>query len=159
MILVRAILKGIADDRALDGHLLVASPLRDLVEQYNKIALHNDHLPKIIALSTGLQLKEAIHQLDPEEQVALLHKYSVATKSLDTPDEYSDESLKTDIKQFRLFAAKALLVLIILITFIMIGATIAIAVKGGTLPNDGVLKTIVSTAGEIIKVIFSTPTK
>ena len=154
MALVRAILKGIADDRALDGHLSAASPLRDLVEQYNKMALHNDHLPKIMNLSSGSQLKNAIALLDPELQVKLLHKYSVATKSLDQPEEYAD-SIPSEERKFRLFAAKVLLGGIVLIGCIMIGATIAIAVKGGDLPNNGVLEALVTTAGEIIKVIFA----
>lgn len=159
MILVQQILKGIDDDRALDGHVATASPLRDLVEQYNKFAFHNDHLPKINALSTGSQLKIAVSKADPEFQVALLHKYSVATRTLDTPNEYSEDPAKAEIRKMRMFLFQACVVLLAVITCVMIGITITVAAKNGEVPDGGVLSTLVSTAGEILKTILTTPAK
>jgi hypothetical protein len=156
MMLVQSILKGLRDERALAAHVAVASPTRDLVEQYNKIALYDDNLPKITALSTGRQLKEGIEMLDPQDQVTLLHKYSMAIKSLDTPDEYSDTMNASEKRQMRLFAFRACVIVLAMITLIMVGVTLTVAVKSNSLPNDSALKGIVSTIGEIVKFILST---
>lgn len=160
MILVRSILKGLADDRALDGHVATASPVRDLVEQYNKIAIHDDNLPKITALSTGLQLKDSIGLLEPEDQVALLHKYTVAIKSPEKPDEYKEDASKADVRKMRMFVFKACVVLLAIFVCVMLGVTATVAVKSGTMPNDGgVLKTIVMTTGDILKTMFTSSSK
>lgn len=156
MTLVHSILKGIADDRALDGHFHAASPLRDFVEHYNKIALHDDNLPKITALSTGLQLKEAVSLLDAEEQVALLHKYSKATKTLDTPDEYREDPAKVEMRKMRMFMFKMCVWFLALLSVIMIGLTVFFAFKHGNMTNEGVFSTLIKTIGEILKVILST---
>lgn len=157
MTLVRSILKGIADDRALDGHFNVASPLRDFVEQYNKIALHDDNLPKITALSTGSQLKEAIALLEPESQLTLLYKYSHATKTLDTPDQYREDPAKAELRKMRMFAFKMCVWMLAILSVVMIGLTVVTAVKSGSTSGQGVISTLVSTIGEVLKVILSSP--
>jgi hypothetical protein len=94
--------------------------------------------------------------LDPQDQVTLLHKYSMAIKSLDTPDEYSDTMNASEKRQMRLFAFRACVIVLAMITLIMVGVTLTVAVKSNSLPNDSALKGIVSTIGEIVKFILST---
>jgi len=155
MNLAHAILKGIANERSLDGHFHVASPLRDLVEQYNKLAMHDDSAVKITALSTGSQLKAAITAMDPEVQVTLLHKYSKATRNLDTPSEYREDPAKQELRQMRMFMFKACVFVIGVLFCVTVGVSMSVAAKTGTIPNQNVFSTLISTAGEILKVILS----
>lgn len=152
--LVHAILKGIADHRPIDNHISIPSPLRDLIEQYNKVAINNDNLPNILASSTGADLKKAVGMMDPEIQVAILHKYSVATKTLDTPTVYAEDPVRVDERRFRLYVAKLLITGVIVLALIVIGAVIALSVKSGAIANEGLISTIMTTATEIIKVIL-----
>lgn len=152
--LVHAILKGIADTRTIDAHISIPSPLRDLIEQYNKIARNDDRLPAILASSTGKELKDAVNLMDPEIQVAMLHKYSIATKTLDTPTVYAEDPIKSDERRFRLYVAKVLVTGLIVLMLVVIGAVIALSVKSGALANEGLISTIMTTATEIIKVMI-----
>jgi hypothetical protein len=147
-------LKGIADDRQIDGHISVASPLRDLIEQYNKIAINNDNLPHVLSTSTGAELKKAVGMTDPEVQVVLLYKYSVATKTLDTPTIYAEDPVKADERKFRLYVAKVFITGLIVLMLVVIGAVIALSVNSGVLANEGLISTIMTTAAEIIKVML-----
>lgn len=154
MTLVKAILKGISDDRIIGNHIAIASPMRDLIEQYNKLAFNNDALPPVLSTSTGEQLKQAVAMLDPEIQVALLHKYSVATKTLDTPTLYAEDPIKADERKFRIYVAKLFVTMIAIMMFVLMGVVIALSVKDGKLANEGVIQTLMETAGEIIKLII-----
>jgi len=152
MSLVRAILRGIADDRPIDRHISIASPLRDLIEQYNKVAITDDNLPPITALSKGSELKEAIDKMDPEIQVKLLHKYSQSTKTLNEPTTYAEEPSKVEERKFKIWVAKIALLFVSILMLVVIGAIIAISVKSGTIANEGLISTIMTAATEIIKV-------
>lgn len=162
MPLVRAILKGIADDRTIDSHRLINSaPLKEFIEQYNRIAAHNDNLPVVTSLTTGEQLKAAVEKMDPDDQVALLYKYSVATQtaeSLPTPAPVTvaeDEQIKADARNVRVFMVKAMITMVAVFACIIVGATVAISVKSGVLTDTGVINTIMNTAGQIIRLIIS----
>lgn len=154
--LVHAILKGVSDDRQVIAHLSVASPLRDLVERYNKIAANDDNLPPVLSSTTGRELKAAISMMEPEDQLVILHKYSLATKTLDLPEVYAEDPVKADERKFRLFVGKAMIIGFVILMLVVVGAVIALSVKSGALANEGLISTIMKTAGEIIKLILST---
>lgn len=152
--LVHAILKGVSDSRPV-ADLSTASPLRDLVERYNRYANHDDNLPRVLSLTTGGELKTAIGMMDPEIQVALLHKYSEATKTLDEPTVYAEDPVKADERKFRLYVARLMITSFVVLMLIVIGAVIALSVKSGELANEGLISTIMETAAEIVKLILS----
>lgn len=159
MALAAAILKGISDKRQIVGHLAKPSPFKDLIEQYNAIALKDDDLPLMNERSTGAELKAAIGRVEPELQVTLLYKYSVATKTLDNPTLYNQDPVKLEERKLRIYLAKLMTTVFAVGFCLIVGAMVAISVKSGDLPNEGVVKSLMSTAGEIIKVILGSSGK
>ncbi len=162
MSLVQAVLKGIKDDRQIAAHLVVGTPLWTLIETYNKVAMNDDNLPAIMSSTTGGEMKVAIGLMQPDVQVAILHKYCQSTKTLDVHPVVpvvipatNDETLRVEERKFKLYIAKLFMTGLMILMFVVVGAVIAISVKNGELANEGLISTIMTTAGEIIKLIFS----
>jgi hypothetical protein len=80
--LVRAILRGIADEIAIVTHIFKPSPLTNLVNKHNAIANNDDRLKKIYPETTGKELKELIALHEPETQIELLYGYIVDTRKI-----------------------------------------------------------------------------
>ncbi len=153
--LLAAILRGIDDDTPLASNILIASPLRDLVQAYNKKALIESALPAITGDSTGADLKMAIGNMRAEDQVELLQKYSAATKTLDAPMVYSEDPKVTDERRLRHWMMKTFILLTGVLVCIIIGVTVAVMVHNKMFPPASVITTIINSATEIIKLIFS----
>ena len=151
-----AILRGVDDAKKLGFDLQAPSPLRDLVQAYNKKAVGGNILPVITTESTGLELKNAIEMLDPRDQVSLLHKYSNDTGDLDTPTTYVDDPDSASKRKMRELAIKTGLFLFI----IFISGTLSIAgvmfAQGKDITSSPVLKAIAGPVLELIKMIIQT---
>ena len=78
--LVDEVLKGIANDFVISGHLIGNSPLKELVNKHNKLADLNDSLPRLSERSTGSELKDALGRHDLDTLIELLADYNKAKK-------------------------------------------------------------------------------
>jgi hypothetical protein len=152
-VLTRAILIGISDELIVDAHVVMPSPLRDLIRGYNKIALGNPALPLITEKTTGEQLKQAVSQLPPEEQVELLHAYSKATQSLETPHVYAEDPKLVEQKKIRLLLSRIFVALMGVIALLLLGGVLAVAASAGML-QDMISTQVMQRSLDIVKFLF-----
>lgn len=158
MSLQRRILKGIDDQRPVLSHSEKRGPLNELIDQYMIHAIHNDVLPNITNLTTGLELKEALELLDAELELELIKRYSdsqravlyphlkLATSIPESPDKVAERGLKH-------FLIKAT----VMTAYLFIGGVLFAAYRSGGLGDSKVIGPIMSTVSDVAKLIFSTP--
>lgn len=153
--LLEDILRGISDDRLLVNRREEASPLGDLIDSYKKASQNNDNLETLNSDWTGRDLKEAIKKVPSDEQLTMLYKYMVAVKSPGDPFSYAEHPREADERRHRHWIVKTAVVSAILMTFAIIGAVIALAVSSGQVEKGVMVDTFMSTALEILKLVFS----
>jgi hypothetical protein len=152
--LLEAILAGISDTRALGDHDSGPSPLDELVRAYQQEQKHDDRLPAITSDSTGRELKDAIAQLPPETQVALLARYSHATKNLSTPTEYDPKVLEKETKDLRKQVWILGGVLLFFMLSVFTGVVITTAVHLKVISAGAVLDNLLETAKDCVELFF-----
>lgn len=154
IVLVKAILSGVPDERIVDTHTVIPSPLRDLIRGYNKLALNDPLLAEITESTTGKELKSLVVRLRPEDQIQLLYHYSQAVKSLHSPDVYAHDSTEVEQRKIALLLKHILAAMIVMFVFFLLGSAAAVAVFTGALQD--VLSThVVTSMSEIIRFIFA----
>lgn len=154
MRIVLAILDGVADGRIMDTHIVIPTPLRDLIRNYNKIALNDAKLPAVTEETTGAELKKAISMLEPADQVAVLNSYCQALRTADQPEKSSvgeDRRLRQLIRRIFMMSLGTLLL-------VLVGSALTVASLLGVFKNFWTNQ-LVMTAVEFVKFLFSTPTK
>jgi hypothetical protein len=158
--LAQAILGGIANERVLtESHPVIPTPLKNLIQGYNKHALAHAGLPVITEKTTGAQLKAAISRLAPEYQVELLHAYCKDTRRIHTGpylDSRTDEARAVEDKKLRLLLGRIVAGLLAVIALLLLGGVLAVASAAGVL-QDIVSAKLVGTSTEIAKFIFWPP--
>ena len=184
MPIVQAILQGVSDGGLLEEHTFLPHPLRELIKQYNKIALNDDRLPAVTDRTTGVEFKEAIASLEPEQQIKLLYHYvvnvelsnagitmtpvepapapvvAVTTTSVAEPDKSPKllrELTQEDRKQLRLFTAKVFVLMAVAgVVAMPLGGVLFMAINQGALSSTSpVWSNFFSTVVEIFRLIFS----
>jgi hypothetical protein len=180
--LVRAILRGIADEIAIVTHVFKPSPLTNLVNKHNTIANNDDRLKKIYPETTGKELKELIALHEPETQVELLYGYIVDTRKIhaikidendacelpttDTTDSVNssvkestptvkptDKSNDDDDRQIKLYLIKTLVTIVVSTLGAILLGIFIYSLETNTLPNNEIIKAIFTTMVDIIKLI------
>jgi hypothetical protein len=149
--LLAAVLEGIGDDVILSSHPFIPVALRDLIKHYNRLAINNDHLPAITEHTTGAELKEALRLLSPKDQLEILYNYNRATAGggSASPVETKEQ------REIREVATRLALGGLALISMLLVGAVISVAVMSGVVTDMTIARTLVSTAADIIKFILS----
>ena len=158
MLYIGKILKGIPDTRKLQEYE-PNTPARILIEKYQHRCEHDATLPVISDQSTGLQFKQAMAELDPAEKVTLLFEYLVATSAASPLAHLvvnSEERVQArENLKLKHWLIKATVWFLGPVVFLVVGAAIAIAVRTGVAADNPAFNSIISTAMEILKLIFS----
>lgn len=148
------ILKGVCDNKKLHEYPQ-DSPLRILADTYIKEVVNNSSLPTIDLQSTGGEFKLALSKLDAADKVALLYDYLVGTTPTGPLASVLQSADKKADLNFKRWLAKAAVLVVSSLLFLIVGAMIAISVKSGAVSNNPAFTSIVNTAMEILKLIFS----
>ena len=156
MSLQRKILKGIDDQRPVLSHSDQRGPLNELIEQYMLHAIHNDALPNITNLTTGLELKQALELLDAELELELVKKYSDAQRAVLFPhlklaSSLPEEPEKADKRKLRHFLIKTA----VISGYLFVGGVMFAAWRSGALGDSKIIGPIMSLASDTAKLIFS----
>lgn len=183
-IMVNTFLEGVVDGSSLldQGDLAVA--LLGLVEAYNTLLLHPDDFVRLAHTATGLELKTAIATLEIPDQARLLGIFRrslltpvgrlkplpvpakpvtgatplfTVTEPPDTdplPTECGVDFEAVEKRKLKTWLIKGTFFLFAPIPCILVGATVAISYKSGALPDSVLASGIMSTATEIVKLIF-----
>ncbi|WP_144106746.1 hypothetical protein [Paraburkholderia sp. BCC1886] len=149
--LVDSILCGIDDESLLDRQIAGPSPLTEVVLAYRALSVPRLDLRNLDARSTGRDLKDAIKSLDPEQQVAILARYSKATKDLTTPNEYDPKVLKEKTKSLQRQIYWLGGAFVFFLFAVMIGLVLATAVHMGVLSSGQALSGMLDTAKQIVE--------
>ncbi len=157
MSIVEDVLRNIPDSTLLSKQK--APSILALVAAYQERMQVNDDLPRLTETFTGRDLKEAIGKLAAEDQVTLLHNYNVASHQAIFPGPaFTPEQLEAaEDKKLKRFMIKGLFFTAI---GILISIVVAVAIVG-TIRGDvdlSVVNGLITTAVEIIKLIFSNAT-
>lgn len=152
MRIVQAILAGISDGRIIDSHVVMPTPLRNLVLNYNKIAMNDAKLPVVTEETTGIELKIAISMLDPADTVALLHTYCQAIRKADEPTN-PESKILVEEKRLRQLVTRLIIISLVIMALMLMGAVIAIATYMGVFKNFWCNQMVV-TVSEFIKYLF-----
>lgn len=150
--LVQAILSGVSNESLIDSHVVIPTPLRDLLRNYNKIAMNDARLPVVTEQTTGAELKKAIAMLEPADQVALLHTYSQATRKFDEPVTSEDHSV-TEERKLRAVMRKIIFLCLSTLGLMLVGSSITVAASLGYFKNFWTSQ-FVMTATEFMKFLF-----
>lgn len=153
MLLTREILKDVPDGLIVDSCVVIPLPLRQLIKNYNKIALnHPEGISQITEDTTGAQLKEAIARLKAEDRLALLHAYAlIAKKAQSSPVLFLDPE-KEEQRKLRSFSLSILAIGAGGAFFAIMGAIIALALFGPS-RAAGEAVSVFTPLSEIVKIV------
>lgn len=112
--LVSKVLRGIPDNCKMSSFINMPSPISELISEYNRFSFTKDIGHVITGETTGLELKENIRKLDPEDQILLLDKYQKAIVNYDDPITSKESG---EITNIRLFSIKAFLIFTLAVSF------------------------------------------
>lgn len=154
MLYISKILKGMPDSRLLETYA-ADSPARVLMDKYVAHAQHDATLTVITLQSTCGELKKALSQLPPAEKITLLYEYLVST-SINSPiASVMLSSEAREQRKMKYWLVKAAVWMFGPIVFLVVGAAIAIGVHTGVMTDNPAFNSIISTAMEILKLIFT----
>lgn len=154
MLYISKILKGMPDSRLLETYAADA-PARVLMDKYVAHAQHDATLAVITLQSTCGELKKALSQLPPAEKITLLYEYLVST-SINSPIASAMLSSEArEQRKMKYWLVKSAVWMLGPIIFLVVGAAIAIGVRTGVMTDNPAFNSIISTAMEILKLIFT----
>ena len=115
--MIREVLRGVSDDKALGEYETIPKPLLTLVQAYNEFLLTDKELPIIDKETTGEMIKNYIENLDSTKIIELLHLYIQMAKG-DADTEREEERIAVEERNFLSRMAIQLIVGVTLITFV-----------------------------------------
>lgn len=145
------ILRGLADSKELGEHIDDYA-LQALLDAYNHRAHHDDSLVPLGYHHTGKDLKNALAQLPGEDQLVMLYPYAQAVFQL-LP--YVEDQRSIDERRLRHWLVKAAFMVLAPIPCLIAGAMVVIAVREGIMPDGALSSSLMSTATEMLKLIFT----
>lgn len=158
--LLDAVLRGIDDNAPVADRMDRSEALKTLIDGYQQYTHNDATLPSINSLTTGAELKWAIALLNPHVQVTLLKKYSDTVLGVPTVPVIPMEAPHvTEERRLRHWFLKFLAWLATSIIVVMTLAVVSTIVKSNSLPDGSIFSSIMSTAVEILKLVFSTGIK
>lgn len=161
MSLQRRILRTIDDAKPVLSHSDQNQPLKDLIASYMVHAVHNDQLPNITNLTTGLELKEALELLEPDVELDLLKQYSDGRRAALYPhlkpvSSFGESQAAIDERRQRHWMARFFMMTGTVLVLMIAGGVITLGYKAGAMPDSKVFSSIMTTVSDIAKLIFST---
>lgn len=155
---IKSILKGVPDRRRISSHD-EGTPVRLLYQDYAEKAEHDSTLPRITMRSTGIQLKNAICELDHDDAVLLLHSYLVNIEQYEPMAKVMLARTGRDDRALKHWLVRAGVWTMAPIMLLVVGAILFVTVKTGVVSENSALNSIVTTGMEILKLIFTSATK
>lgn len=172
MRLVQAVLNDIEEHQPLMNQGDFSVALIGLAEACNTFGEQVDHYTPLTEHSTGAQLKLALEALRLKDQVALLQTYRAWLRAINKfssspiPLESSHDPLTSTKERIALLEAEERIRFrsrarwILLLTFapippLIVGAMVAVSWYKGIGMDSAVVKGIVATASEMLKLIFT----
>jgi hypothetical protein len=174
MQLVNTILQEVDDNRTLIDQGKLTPVLVVLANAANVVTYQKDGTTILIATTTGSQLKEIVRQLSSQEFTSMLSVIAkaspapqnapqaapiVAPVPLGQPGPLTAPILEPpevqEERQFRIWIRKAAVLALLPIPAMLLGAMIALAYKKGETPDSAVVSAFMTTATEMLKVLFS----
>lgn len=150
MALIERILRGVHDQQPVAPHAERSPALKAFLVSYEEQTVVDVTLPVLTHLTSGRELKDAFDMLEPGVQLEMLTVYwrAIHGGSVETvAAENEREQMRWVVKYGLIFIAA--------VTVLIAGMIIALASKSGKFENP-VTNGILSTAGEILKVIIGT---
>lgn len=154
--LLLQVLKAIDDNKTISERLGKSEALRKLVDEYTVHQDQDASLPTLTNLTTGRELKSALDMLPPEHQLSILTNYFHKVHGSSPPGQIVETPVQIEERKLRHWFVKFATAAIAAILLIMVGAVVSVIIKTGTLPNASIFTSIMTTATEILKLIFST---
>lgn len=174
MRVVELVLRRISDDQQMNKQIAASKAVAELVHLYNDLALGSGAssrgLYAVTGETYGSDFKSYIGFLPAGEQLKLLDRYLVMSPRAQVvappaePDEEA-EAEEADVKpeapavrderRHRFFVIKVVICFMLFLITIVVGATIAILAKSGSLDNT-LIKSMMDTAAELAKILLST---
>lgn len=171
MRVIRTVLQHVSDDLILGKQTLWDGPLAELVIKFNSAALaaglnQRFGFTEVTPDTLGRDFKFYMAQLPPESKMQLLEGYlerhgapplvlrppnSLPTEDEDLTLAQEERRLKHWMLKIRAYGAVVLVVLF----FLILGAMIVLMVQDHKLPDNAIFGTLLSTATEIVKVLFN----
>lgn len=155
--LLDAVLRGIDDTVPVAERIDRSAALKALIDDYQGHARNDATLPTINSLTTGAELKWAIALLDPSIQLAMLKKYSDTVLGKVVTGVESPELVEQ--RKLRHWLAKFMAVVAMSMILIMFLAVVSVIYKSDKLPEGSIFSSIMTTAVEILKLVFSSGLK
>ncbi len=168
MRVVENILHRIKDDEHVGPAINEHESVAELVKGYNRHALTNDFESRggmyvVTGETYGVDLKRYIHQLPAVEQLRLLDNYLKHFPDNSDGDELSTAAMvhivESDAvreeRRLKHWMVKTIITFCLFSIFTLTGAVIAIMAHNKQTPDSVFIKTIMDTAAEVIKLLFS----
>lgn len=175
MRVVELVLRRIRDDQQMNKQIAASKAVAELVHLYNDLALgggaNSRGMYAVTGETYGSDFKSYIGFLPAGEQLKLLDRYLVMSPRAQVvappaePDETVEaEAEEADVKpeapavrdarRHRFFVIKVVICFMLFLITIVVGATIAILAKSGSLDNT-LIKSMMDTAAELAKILLS----
>lgn len=153
MDLLDRVLQGVPDHRPLLERMGNSEAICALVDEYNLHSRTLFHVPEMVTgLTIGADFKEALRQLDPDDQLRLLYKYSDVLHGRHKLPKETVE--KVEERRLRHFVVRSVTIVGSAGVFLIAGAMVAFAYKSGALADGAIVSSIIGPAMEILKLIF-----
>lgn len=149
--LVANVLKTIPDESSVVEIIASSQPAADLVKAYRELSINIDEAPVLNDIDTGAKLKEYIELLDSGYQVDLLAVFRNRLR----PKQVLEDPEAVEKRKLRTWLIKAGFICASVFMVAVLGATVALGYKQGVMPDSSVLTGFINTAGEVLKLIFS----
>lgn len=166
MRVVESILHRIKDNEPLVDQIAVHESVAELVKAYNKLSMaHNlegrESMYIVTGETFGSDLKRYIHHLPENEQIKLLDRYLLhfvdvagAEVPPPLPITTAEQEAVRDERRLKHWVFKIAVLAGLFFFFLLMGAIVAILAHEKTTDN-ALIKTLMETAGEVIKLLFS----
>lgn len=169
MFVIRAILHHVQDDVQLSDQIANDIALSDLMRSYNTVILEDfydesvgpqEELFPVSGESFGVTIKDGIARLPVKVQHKLLNTYlqkGGASHLIQSYSRNSKAEIEREERQLKNWVTKFKIVVTVIVSagLIVAGAIVAIMVKDNKMPDNALVKTLMGTATEIIKVLFN----
>lgn len=162
----------------IDDHQLLVEQSRDsdaiteIVKMYNQVALRtcdssnpDDHMHMVSGETYGSDFKEWLAQLPAADLCRILDRYlsyfpqhaegDARTEREARRSRHQDSEAEKDARQLRHFVIKFGMVILFMFMILVVAAVVSIMQTNHLLPDNIVFKTIMETATELAKILFT----
>jgi hypothetical protein len=152
--LVEKVLKVIPDNSRLSSFINMPSPIRDLIEDFNKAAINTDGVELVTGDTTGAELKNRIGLLPADAQLELINNYTANVEHIDQPLNYRRREEETETKHIKRFTIKTVIATGALLVALVICMNVYFYEKVDDKSTASIVSSVVGTTKDIVKFIL-----